>query len=331
MDTFRARPLRQDEVAGFETSFENLKTVCREGRAAEVPVAAAALMRYQVWVDTCQLVVEAVSANQMDVVVALFQVLFARAIMPDCCNAPLVGFVDTVAQEAARAGHAGLLQWALRAVPGREWRGRPSKILGSTGRLDLLCLLESSDDTASAVSHKQALEGACHGRQVAVIQWALDCFEQKLRATGKVRTLWTAVEAMRYGTGTAEVDGAIWQMLVAYAAGAGLPHTYYMMDAFRLMCEGNKLTLAQLIFEHSQATPVWNLHRVCDRRMTRICSKYAPDVACWLYTLDPTFAEWQVSAKARVELLIADRKVSLLRLAWVAAVVRMGNGNGNGR
>ena len=40
MDTFRARPLRQDEVAGFETSFENLKTVCREGRAAEVPVAA---------------------------------------------------------------------------------------------------------------------------------------------------------------------------------------------------------------------------------------------------------------------------------------------------
>ena len=319
------RLVRNDELAGFENSLNNLKAVCREGRAADVPAATAALLRYEMRVDTGCVVAEAASAGHEDVVVALFRILYGGT-KSGCLDTTVWHFLATVAERAGRAGHGSLLQWALRTAKGRACEVCPSEVLGFTGRLDMLRLLESSADTAAALSQEQALRGACRGRQVAVVRWALDCLEQQLRDTGHVRWLWTAVADMSLGMGTAEVDGTIWRMLVGYAAGAGLPGTYMAMYAFEAVCKGNKVTLAQLIFHHSQAVLGYDLRAGYNKEINRLCSKYAPDVARWLYTLDPTLAHWSDLAKARVEDMMAvpmmPPSIMTLRLAWLAAIVR---------
>ena len=311
--------------AGAESSSETLMAVCREGRTAEVAAAVAAVRRWQKDISSSKYVAEAASANHADVVYALYQIVHGRLIT----NPTLFSFLKTVARKAGCAGHSELLLWALRTM---RIRGvfysagfdDLNEDLGAAGRLDMLRLLESDSATVDVIKHGMALKGGCRTRQVAVVRWALSYFEFKEAL--RVRTLWNVVAAM--GTETVDdctlgLDATIWRMLVEYAGGRGLPRIDTMRGVFYHVCKCDNLTLAQLILEHSRSGPVhYNLCPAGDRTTNRICSKCAPDVACWLYTLDPTLAHWSGSARRRVERLIADRKVSLLRLAWVAAVVR---------
>jgi hypothetical protein len=316
--------------ARAESSSETLMAVCREGRTAEVAAAVAALQRWRKDISSSKYVAEAASANHADVVYALYQIVHGRLIT----NPTLFSFLKTVARKAGCAGHGKLLLWALRTMRIRgvfHWTAFDdlNEDLGAAGRLDMLRLLESDSaaaDSAAAdvIDHGMALKGACRTRQVAVVRWVLNYFESKEAL--RVRTLWNVVAAMgaeRVDDCMLGLDATIWRMLVEYAGGRGLPRIVAMQDVFYHVCKCDNLTLAQLILEHSRSGPVhYNLCPAGDRTTNRICTKCAPDVACWLYTLDPTLAHWSGSARKRVERLIADRKVSLLRLAWVAAVVR---------
>ena len=211
-------------------------------------------------------------------------------------------FLTDVVVRGGQRGNFAMVRFALRRLPAECGVLYAMKNAAFSGDVSMLSWLDawSPGVLATRDAVVSVMESAMLGGSVPVVDWLLPSVEAC--QIGIWALVLRFVEHPRDPQRASVVmDERMWAL-----ASRGLITD--LSYGFSRACRNNHLRLAQLMHSSGRVPTLMG-------NDLRVCVKYAPDVARWLFSLDSNPQVWTDNRRQRLHLSVA-------RMAWMAVVAR---------
>ncbi len=313
------RYLAPDEKAAFDVACGALLEVCETGAMDDIVATVNHISSFNHFYPTSSVAEIASGAGNLTMLRTLYGVFYSGVSAHEwttCGHENWSTFLITSAQYASEHGYGDILTWVFDIVTDSPQRFQRRshlfeivcRLLARKGRLELLKSVFSCDmsDWTDVMLYE-----AFRNAHLSTCVWVLDTFPTSVRhAELTLLNSFTSYlgNQLKHTAFRDDVGAEMWKLVLKHSNDGEMIASWKLGHPFDQACRNNHFHIAQLM--HAK----FPLLLLTGDENCRVCAKYSPDVAKWLYSLDPSVRGWQ---RYHQKLFWDDT-----RLAWVAAVVR---------